>query len=274
MQRGFNLWAGLIVGVLFCAQGAWAATYTEDFSSLPSDPVWKGGENGWLYSTDVNSSGSTSNTAMGSIQSGGPAGKFGSFTGVEDGAAIVSNPNTLTGTWSFLMRINQTPVDARPGDAFHSGQTGFVLGTATHLNGGPAQARPDLLFDTMDDGTLRFQFQSAPGVFQDKRVLAVDTWYRYDFSYDYSVNKDWDVVIRNLAGTAVFDEPGVYQGSNTYSTLPFAHWFKRSDAGDAALSPNFDLDQVNLGVPEPTSAAALLALGAVFGRRRRRAARG
>jgi hypothetical protein len=243
-------------------QGAWAATFTEDFSSLPSDPVWKAPDHNWTQFSGVSSTGATSNSAViGAVQSGGPAGKFGSYTGAEDAGALVANPNTLTGSWSFLMRINQTAVDARPADQFHSGQTGFFLGSATHANGGPAQARPDILIDTLDSGKMRIQFQRSAGNFADIRTLDVNTWYRYDFTYDYSTNRDWDMVISDLSGTPLIDEAGGYQGTTSFSTLNFAHWYKRSDAEDAATSPDFDIDQVNLAVPEPASAT--VAFGAV-----------
>jgi hypothetical protein len=283
----------VLLAVAGLATWAGAALPTEDFENLPSSPTWKAPEDNWIFGSSI-AGGTTSNTAnIGTVQSGGPVGKYGNLVVNDDQGAILAVPgaNISDGTWSFLMNIHNPATDLVPSDAnARSGQVILNIGSSVHDNGGPDQKRPDIVLNVLDPGAfgnvnggvskLRLQFQRGgtnpnPTIFADDRsTLLPDTWYQYDFNYNLTSTTTWDLTVKDLSGNTLISELGNSAAQLGFAN--FAHWYKRAGddvntgIGDGALSADFSIDQVNLGVPEPSGILLAGGIACMASLRRRR----
>jgi hypothetical protein len=234
------------------------AQVTEDFEAMPSDPTWQAPDHTWQYVTGQASSGDVTNSPIGTIIPGGPFGKFGRYTGPSDAGANFSNAgNAITGSFSFLWNVHNVSQDFFPGDSRKGGADVFVLNNNDHINGGREQDRPDLSAVVQDDNLLHLQWSQGDGVnyydYSSPNLLP-DNWYQYSFTYDFTGgSRSWDFTVKKLDGSIILDDPGNFHIGASANIANIAHFIKSTHLN----ASNFDIDMVNVPVPEPTSLAVV-----------------
>lgn len=256
-----------ILGVVISSAGTGHAAFTEDFQSLASDPVWQNPDNGWQFLSDTSGNGTINNSITGTVQNGGPGGKYGQFDAANNGNAVShSNPDPIVGTYSFLALFNDNP------NADAIAQNRFWLGGQPGVADGNDQRPLIYLNKSGTAGKLRLQLNRGGGNgYVDDSSMNLGQWYRYTFTYD--LNADiWDLAITDLSNAVVFSEAGSYDPNiASQSSYSNATWERRYGSTGSLDGPDlvWNIDQINLPVPEPTS-AAVLALGILAMHRRRK----
>jgi hypothetical protein len=247
-----TFWVGF--AVTFALHGVGRAALVENFESIPSDPVWQSGDNGWEFLDNSLNNGTVGTLYSGTVLSGGPSGKYGHFeggAGDNTGVTHALEADPIVGHFKFDTIFND---DATVGAI---GQQRFWLGTHRGDRQGVVLGyqRPFLYFNKSGTpGKVQLQTYRGPTLswLNDNSSLNLNQWYKIDIGYDLNV-ATWTLKIQDLNNNVVFDEHANYEINVAgVQALNYATWEVRYGPSGTGKSLPWNVDNIQ-AIPPATA---------------------